>query len=122
MIMRIFPIVIISTLLLTSCNLAASLMGGAQTFTERATYEVLGEQHEITATFTIDDGIVTKFSLEPGAVSREELAHQLAFGANVPQFVLQKNVTEIVLPEQIGEEKQLTEVFGGMVEKVKARL
>ena len=109
---------ITALLLLSSCNLTASLTGSSITHTFNPTYEVRGEQHSLEITFEVKDGVVEELAIEPGAVSAEEHAHQMAFIANVRQFVLGKSVQEIVLPEVVGNEEKLTEVFRGIIEEL----
>lgn len=106
------------SLILASCNLTASLTGGSIAHTFNPTYEVRGEQHSLAITFEVKNGIVTELTIEPGAVSAEEHAHQMAFIANVRQFVLGKSFEEIELPEVVGNEKKLTEVFLGVLSKM----
>ncbi len=109
---------LIAALLLMGCNLTASLTGGGIKHTFTPTYEVRGEQHSLEITFEVKDGVVEELAIEPGAVSAEEHAHQMAFIANVRQFVLGKSVQEIVLPEVVGNEEKLTEVFRGIIEEL----
>lgn len=109
---------ITALLLLSSCNLTASLTGGGITHTFNPTYEASGEQHSLEITFEVKDGIITELTIEPGAVSTEEHAHQMAFIANVRQFVLGRSIEEIELPEVVGNEEKLTEVFRVALEKL----
>ena len=90
---------------LTACNLTASLTGGGIEHTFNPTYEVRGEQHSMEITFEVKNGVVEELTIKPGAVSAEEHAHQMAFIANVRQFVLGKSIEEIELPEVIGDEE-----------------
>ena len=105
-------------LVLTACNLTASLTGGEKLHTFTPTYEVLGEQHSLTITFEVENGIVSELTIKPGAASPKEHAHQMAFVANVRQFVLGKSIEEIALPKVIGDEEKLTEVFREVLEKL----
>jgi hypothetical protein len=115
--MRMF--LTISVLLLTGCNLSASLLDGSGSQTYTPTYSANGQQHTMTITFTLAKGTVTGLTIEPGAASGDERGHQLAFSANIRRYVLEKSVDAIVVPQTVGEETQLTEIFQGVIEKLK---
>ena len=115
-------LLLLSSIFLTACNLSASLLGGGREHTYTPTYMVEGQGHTFTVTFTVTDRMVVRLKIEPGAITSAERARQLAFSANVRPFVLQKNVLEIELPESVGEEAQLTEIFRGGLEQLRGDL
>lgn len=93
----------ITGLLLTSCNLTAQLIGGGREFTHTETYVLQGDEHSFEVTFTLRDGNVAEMMMEPQATTPAEHAEQLAFSANVREYVLLKTPAAIVLPTAIGE-------------------
>jgi hypothetical protein len=115
---------IISLLLLSACsNLSASLLeGNNRTYT--STYEADGLQHSLTITFVVEGRSVIGMDIDPGAGSGTERGRQLAFSANVRRYVLDRTPEEVelALPESVGEEAQLTEVFRDVIEDLKADL
>lgn len=118
--MKQIVLCIITAFLLASCNLAASLTGGTIKHTFSPTYELRGEQHSLEITFGVKNGVVEELTISPGAVSAEENAHQMAFIANVRRFVLGKSIGEIELPEVVGNEEKLTEVFHEAVSELQS--
>lgn len=112
----LLPIAII--LVLTGCNLAASLTGGTGTATYNPSYEFLGQTHTMSITFDVKDEVVTELTIKPEAVSMGEEAAQIAFAANVRAFVLGKNIQEIDIPKAVGDEERLREVFRKVVEEL----
>ncbi len=106
--------------LLTSCNLAASLTGGSTTHTYTPNYEYRGEVHTMRVTFEVNDDVVTGLTIEPGAISPLEQAHQTALAANMRPFILEKKIDEIDIPETSGEEERLRKIFRGVIEVLQA--
>ena len=111
-----------SVLLLSACNLSASLTGGGgQEHTFNPTYKVHGQEHTMEVTFTMKGRTVIGLMIKPGGVNSTERAKQLAFAANVRQYVL-KNIDDIQLPQSVGEEAQLTGVFSEVLDELKESL
>ncbi|MBT3835304.1 hypothetical protein HOF56_03575 [Candidatus Peribacteria bacterium] len=101
---------------LVGCDLTASIIGGgAQEFSFAPTYMADGESHSISVTFTVENDVVTALAIEPGGVTGKEIGKQLAFSANIRKHVLEKELNEIDIPQVVGNEAQLTEVFRGLV-------
>lgn len=108
-------------LLLTACNLAASLTGGSRTETFTPKYEYLGQTHSMTINFVIDNEVVTALTIESVAASDLERAHQLAFAANVRPHVLGKTLTEINIPKMGGDGERIGRVFREILEELKMK-
>lgn len=112
----------IASLLLASCNLTAQLIGGEREreFTYTKTYVLQGDKHSFEVTFVLKDGSVAKMTMEPQATTPSERAEQLAFSANVREYVLLKTPVAIVLPTAIGEASpELIGAFRNAVEQLK---
>src|SRR3989344_4356802 len=110
---------LLAVLLLTGCNLAASLTGGTRTETFTPKYEYLGQTHAMTINFVIGNEVVTALTIESGAASDLERAHQTAFAANVRSFIIGKKAEEVDIPEGIGDEERLRKVFRKVIEELK---
>ena len=110
------------SLVLTACNLSASLLGEGREYAYTPAYLVEGQGHTFTVTFTVADRVVTGLKIEPGAITSAERGSQLAFSANVRQYVVLKSIDEIELPASIGEEEQLTQVFQGVLSQLREDL
>lgn len=106
-------------LLLTACNLAASLTGGQRTETFTPRYEYLGQTHTMIINFVMESDVITALTIESGAASDLERAHQLAFAANVRPFILGKDVQDLDIPKSVGDEERLRKVFRETLEEVK---
>ena len=115
-------LLLLSLIFLTACSLSASLLGEGRAYSYTPAYLVEGQGHTLTITFTIADREVTGLEIKPGAITGAERGHQLAFSANVRQYVVLKDVDEIVLPASIGEEAQLTQIFQGVLGQLRGDL
>jgi len=112
---------ILGGLVLSSCNLAASLTGGTQSQTFSPSYEFFGQSHTMSISFAINDDEITELTIEPGAASELERAHQWAFAANVRPFVLGKKIDEIEIPSATGDEERLRKIFRGVMEELRTK-
>src|SRR3989338_6342351 len=113
-----YGILSLSVFLLSACNLAASLTGGTTTHTYTPNYEYRGEVHTMRVIFEVNDNVVTGLTIEPGAISPLEQAHQTALAANVRPLILEQKIDEIDIPETSGEEERLRKVFRGVIEEL----
>jgi hypothetical protein len=110
----------LSVLLLSACNLSASLTGGGgQEHTFNPTYKVRGVEHTMEVIFTMEGRTVVGLTIKTGGVNSTERAKQLAIAANARQYFLRKDVDDIHLPQSIGEEVQLTGVLSEILEELK---
>ena len=112
---------LLAVLLLTGCSLAASLTGGSKTETFALEYEYLGQTHSMTVNFVIENEVITALTIEPGAVSELERAHQTAFAANVRTLIIGKKVEEIDIPEATGDEERLRKIFREVIEELRMK-
>lgn len=112
---------LLTTLLLTGCNLAASLTGGSRTETFTPSYEHRGQTHEMKITFEIEHEKIIALTIEPDAASDLEKAHQLVFAANVRSFIIGKNVKEIDIPNAAGDEERLRKVLREVISELQVK-
>ena len=110
-----------SLLLLASCNLAASLTGESQSQTFSPSYEFFGQSHTMSISFAINDDEITELTIEPGAASELERAHQWAFAANMRPLVVGKKIDAIEIPSATGDEERLRKVFRGVIEELRTK-
>ena len=110
---KLLPLI---AMFLVGCELTASIIGGgAEDFSFAPTYRANSQDHSISITFTVENNIVTSLDIQPGGITGKEIGKQLAFSANIRKYVLEKEVSEISIPQVVGNEAQLTEVFRGLV-------
>ena len=72
----------------------------------------------MTINFVMTNEVVTALTIESGAASDLERAHQLAFAANVRSLIIEKSVEEIDIPVGIGDEERLRKVFRKVIDEL----
>ena len=111
-------LLILTTVFFTGCSLAASLTGGTRTENFTPGDEYLGQTHSMTINFVMTNEVVTALTIESGAASDLERAHQTAFAANVRSLIIEKSVEEIDIPVGIGDEERLRKVFRKVIDEL----